>query len=1137
MRRSLIHFRRLHTAVMLASALATAVLTGALLVGDSVRGSLRDLTLERLGKIDHALVAQRFFREKLGADLAADPGFLVSFEGIVPAILLNGSATAAYTHRRASRVQVAGVDEAFASLGGSEQTAVRVLDFLRRNPDQNFAPVVLNQSLQREMQVVVGDHILLSFERQSDIRRESVYGRRNSAAVVQTLRLTLAGVVPDRGLGRLALHPHQALPLNAYVALSDLQKALEQEGRVNALFAISRTASESPGSTEILEDALHRVLQLEDLGLTLRPGSGFFALESNRFVLQPHIIAAARELALEMKAPLQPILTYLATRIKSGDRAVPYSAIAAFDAGAAAMDSFGEFELIDGSPAPILAEDEILLNQWAAGDLGVREGDLIEVSYFVLGPGEKLRAEEKKFRLRGVVALRAMAADPLLTPKFPGIHDANDISAWDPPFAIDLSSIRRVDEAYWDDFGATPKAFVAASSGQRLWRSRFGDLTSMWIGAPAAADLSATRLRFHQELVRRIRPQEQGLAFQPVRVQGLEAAAGATDFGMLFLGFSSFLIISATLLVGSLFRLGVEQRSREIGVLLALGYPLAFVRWRFMAEGGVLAGLGSAAGVGGAILYAWLLMAGLRTWWSAAVGTPFLDLHIQPLSLAAGYMVSVAVVLVFIGWTVRQCGRAPVRALLSATVALEGIESRRRTRVVAIACLVAGGALVTMTFFVDPADAVSLFFASGTLLLVAGLALLSLWLRRERRWRHSALNPGIAGMVRMGIRNSSRRPGRSMICAALVGCACFIIVAVGINRRVGAEDTASVHKESGLGGFTLVAEANVPLHHDLNSTEGRLELGFAGEDTLIQDGTRIFPVRSLPGEDVSCLNLYQPRRPRLLGVPSELIERGGFQFQQTLEDVENPWRLLEQEPEPGVIAAIGDYNSARWILHRGLGADLLVQDEGGRDLRLRLVGLLKGSIFQGELLISETNFKRYFPSRTGYSYFLIQTAADPPGDLASNLEWALSPFGFDVTPTTERLADFQAVENTYLSTFQTLGWLGLLWGTLGLGILLLRNAIERCGELATLRVCGFRRWMLTLMLLAENGFLLGMGMLIGALAAMVAVVPHLLASGAQVSWISLALSLFLVLAAGLAASAAAAIWALRQPLLPALKAD
>ena len=1122
---------------MMASALATAVLTGALLVGDSVRGSLRDLTLERLGKIDHALVAQRFFREKLGADLAADPNFSVSFEGVVPAILLNGSATAAHTRRRASRVQVVGVEDAFASLGGSEHTAVRVLELLRRNPDQNFAPVVLNQSLQREMQVEVGDPILLSFERQSDIQRESVFGRKNSAAVIRTLRLTLAGVVPDRGLGRLALQAHQAPPLNAYVALSDLQQALEREGRVNALFAISRTASGSPGSSEILEDALHRVLQLEDLGLTLRQGSGFFALESNRFVLQPHIIAAGRELALEMKAPLQPILTHLATSIKSGNRAVPYSTIAAFDAGAAARGSFGAFELIDGSPAPILSEDEILLNQWAAGDLGVRKGDLIELSYLVPGPGDKLRTEEKQFRLRGVVALRGMAADPLLTPKFPGIHDVNDISSWDPPFPIDLSAIRRVDEAYWDDFGAVPKAFVAASTGQRLWRSRFGDLTALWIAAPAAADLAAARSRFHQELARRIRPQEEGLEFQPVKAQGLEAAAGVTDFAMLFVGFSSFLIISAALLAGLLFRLGVEQRAREIGVLLALGYPLAFVRWRFMVEGGVLAGLGGAAGVGGAILYAWLLMAGLRTWWSAAVGTPFLDLHVEPLSLAAGYMVSAAVVLVFIGWTVRQCGKAPLRALLSATAALEETGSRRRTRVAAIACLGAGGALVALTFFVDPTVAVSLFFAGGTLLLVAGLALLSLWLRRERRGRRTALSGGIAGLVRMGISHSSRRPGRSMICAALVGCACFIIVAAGVNRRVGAEDAASVHRESGLGGFTLLAEADVPLHHDLNSSAGRLELGFAGEDTLIRDSTRIFSLRSLPGEDVSCLNLYQPRRPRLLGFSSELIERGGFQFQQTEEDVENPWRLLEREPEPGVIAAIGDYNSARWILHRGLGEDVPIRDERGRDLRLRLVGLLKGSIFQGELLISETNFKRYFPSRTGYSYFLIQTAADPPGDLASNLEWTLSPFGFDVTPSTERLAGFQAVENTYLSTFQTLGGLGLLWGTLGLGILLLRNVIERRGELATLRVCGFRRWMLTLMLLAENGFLLGMGMAIGALAAIVAVVPHLLASGTQVSWISLVLPLSLVFAAGLAASAAAAVWALRQPLLPALKAE
>ena len=78
MRRSLIHFWQIHLAVLLGAAVATAVLTGALLVGDSVRGSLRHLTLDRLGQIDHVMLSERFFREtlaaELGASLATDVG-------------------------------------------------------------------------------------------------------------------------------------------------------------------------------------------------------------------------------------------------------------------------------------------------------------------------------------------------------------------------------------------------------------------------------------------------------------------------------------------------------------------------------------------------------------------------------------------------------------------------------------------------------------------------------------------------------------------------------------------------------------------------------------------------------------------------------------------------------------------------------------------------------------------------------------------------------------------------------------------------------------------------------------------------------------------------------------------------------
>ena len=209
------------------------------------------------------------------------------------------------------------------------------------------------------------------------------------------------------------------------------------------------------------------------------------------------------------------------------------------------------------------------------------------------------------------------------------------------------------------------------------------------------------------------------------------------------------------------------------------------------------------------------------------------------------------------------------------------------------------------------------------------------------------------------------------------------------------------------------------------------------------------------------------------------------------------------------------------------------------------MGVLQSSIFQSELLISEANFKKHFPSQSGYAYFLIQTPsiADPAAfsesteHIGHTLERVLDDYGLDVTSTTEKLASYRAVENTYLSTFQTLGGLGLLLGTLGLGIVLLRNAIERSGELATLRAFGFRRAILSLMLLWENGFLLLIGILIGTVSALIAVAPHLTTPGVQVPWLSLVMTLVSVFLVGIVASAIAVYFALRRPLLLALKHD
>ena len=120
--------------------------------------------------------------------------------------------------------------------------------------------------------------------------------------------------------------------------------------------------------------------------------------------------------------------------------------------------------------------------------------------------------------------------------------------------------------------------------------------------------------------------------------------------------------------------------------------------------------------------------------------------------------------------------------------------------------------------------------------------------------------------------------------------------------------------------------------------------------------------------------------------------------------------------------------------------------------------MLDGSVFQGVLVMSDTNLKRIAPDVSGSRYFLVETpdAGTSVEQAASALETALQPYGMDTERVSRRLADFLSVQNTYLSTFQMLGGLGLLVGTFGLAAVMMRNVIERRSEIALLRSLGFR---------------------------------------------------------------------------------
>jgi len=430
------------------------------------------------------------------------------------------------------------------------------------------------------------------------------------------------------------------------------------------------------------------------------------------------------------------------------------------------------------------------------------------------------------------------------------------------------------------------------------------------------------------------------------------------------------------------------------------------------------------------------------------------------------------------------------------------------------------------------------FFVVGMTLLASAMFQLSAWLSGDHG--SAVRGRGLAGTGRLGFRNAARHRSRSVLSTGLIASATFVIVAVAAGRRAPEVEQPDVN--SGNGGFALVAESTTPITRgNLNTADGRDELAFdvaadSPEAKLLSESvTYAFRVR--PGENASCLNLYQTEFPTVLGVPDALVERGGFRFvDQRKADY---WKLLTETREDGNIPVLGDMNTLMYSLKRGPGTTI---DVPGSEQKLVVVGMLDSSVLQGVLLMSDASFQTLFPEQPGFRYFLtgISEAArahrransrpenftdDEVAALVRVLEKSLNPYGFDVERVADRIAAFLVVQNTYLSTFQALGGLGLLLGTLGLATVMLRNVVERRSELALLRAVGFRTSGLSIMVLAENAMLLFWGLAAGTICALLAMLPHLQSAGADLKWINQsAIMLVVVFLVGMAA----ALFAVRE---------
>jgi putative ABC transport system permease protein len=1160
--RNLLYHARTNVAVVLGVVAATAVITGALIVGDSVRGSLREMSLARLQKIDDVLIAMRFVHEDVARELADRPQFKARFETAAPALMLSTTFVAQRgdLSRRAGGVQIFGGDERLWQLIGLKPSDLAGND------------AVINARLAERLRVHAGDDVSLFIEVPSAIPRESLLGKREGD--VREIPLKIKAVLPDdMGAARLTLNPTQQLPLNAFVPLETLQQSVDlarversrrnPEGsaaQINALFVSAKSPADqmgatAPDSARALSDELAKLLVPADLGLRIAVDKprGYVSVESQQQILDNDVAAAAADSAKKLGLATSPVLVYLAngiTNAKDPKKFSMYSVVAGLDPVATKTPPFGPFAWASAVPVHPLAADEIVLNEWIAHDLDVKAGDEVRMKYHLIGSHGELPEVETTFHVAGILKLEGAAADQGLVPVVKGITDAKTMNDWKQPFPMHLDRVTKRDDQYWDEHRATPKSFVSLETAQTLWGSRFGSLTSVRVAPKSGQTLEQTAADVQREVLAALKPAQTHLEFQPVKYTGVQAAAGSNNFSVLFLGFSVFLILAATFLIGLIFRLGIERRGTTIGLLAAVGFTPGRLRWLYLGEGLILVAVGGLVGIAVAIGFAELMVFGLTHWWNQAVGTEALAVYIVPATLALGFAASAVITALAVLWGLRQLKALTPRELLSGATepAISAAKQRRRSRrslAIGTGLLLFAGILLigVMTgrlqgeAFEGMSWGVVLFFLDGVLILVGGVMLISGLLDGD----HSAAvqGRGLSGLARLGLRNTARQRQRSTASVSLIAAATFVIVAVAAGRRNPAVEHPE--KDSGNGGFRLVAESTEPILPDLNTPAGRTALAMkvapgSPDETLLKD-SRFFAFRVKPGENASCLNIYQTRLPTVLGVPKSFIERGGFRFIGASEA--NPWTLLEALQPDGTIPVIGDANTLQYSLHKEAGQTIGVPDDEHPQHTLKIVGMLDGSVFQGVLLMSDENFQKAYPTVEGYRYFLVETPGDAAqaDHLSDVLETQLTPFGFDAERVSDRLANFLAVQNTYLSTFETLGGLGLLLGTLGLATVMIRNVLERRGELALLQALGLRPSALAWLVLVETAVLLICGLATGTIAALVAMVPHLASTGADVPWGSLALILAIVFFVGMLAALFASIEAARTRILEALRSE
>jgi ABC-type antimicrobial peptide transport system permease subunit len=1136
----------------------SAMVTGSLAVGDSMKHGVVEQVYANLGAVDEVIHSDGLFNEMIFDSVSADPSVAAATDGLAPLLILGGSVRQGASGPVESSVNIVGYNGLFYSFGNFQ-----TLDGGSLTPEVAPGEAIINQKLADALDASAGSSLRIT-TRSPEFSVESIY---SNLAQQVSIDLSVLMVVKDGGMGRFSLSSGGTIAQNVFANLSYLQHAIGAPSYINTI-VVSNIGDDREGvktsgdATSRLQIAIDEAVGFRDLRFNIIASSYVRIENENVFFDERYVDAVGAMIgSVAGMENVSALTSYFVNNISFGAVSIPYSTVTGLNPHAdyafgAFTDNITKSPIIGG-----IGDDEIIITNYTAARLGAGVGDSVSLNYSVYTSTFRQVYRNVTFTVKHVADLTGMALDPDIMPPFPGIRGKASCADWDPTWVSGdemRSQMSYEDLDYWLLYGGTPKAYITLDKAKQLWANDLGDITTIKVKGTNLPQLASD---IGSRLNSTILGGDAGISVLPVKANGIESAEGVQLLTETFLSFGVVVMISGIILAVALVGMVMEGRKREIGVLKTLGMKRGQVTTTFAFEAFFVSLISAAVGILVGLLIAFLCIFLTNTFWSNIVEGTTVTLYFTMativLGFVAGFLVSfIAFVLsayqtsahLLAAAFLDNVSRKKIRGLASTFIFL-GVEAMALGLMFSedastqAAFILAGAALLLLSLpfltankrwraYIVPVTSIiliattvvysyatanasesvpfALYFVSGFAIIAALINMIYVSLRgiASVLSRVFAALGANGGTLRIAFLSPARRAGKTCLAVSLFAVVIFTYLGLSVNIQGQQANIDNMVIRQGAG-YDVMGESSISLRFDLGNETDRASNGLA-----------IFPANSSVVQFLtygqiggSCSNLKKNLPPRLIGANESFTRDSLLRFQAPAHAMWSIWNSLDYVMADGAIPAIGDSNTVVWILGKGVGDHITMTDERGNEVQLVIVGITENSIFPGSVFISEDNINRLYPTTAEYRLFLFKTP-DPPA-MVSYLESRMQAYGMDGTLVEDLARGNLSVEWSYMGLFQALLLLGLLVGIFGLAVSSARAVEERKAEIGILRAIGFGRSMVMNSLLLESVYIATLGAIIGIVAGLLTSFLFfgrgtLLSNNAAIPWLAMLIVIVVV---------------------------